>query len=122
MKINSELVYECEYIDNNVVEDTQYSYIVTVVYTEKGESKPSDEVVVLTPSGVDSVLSGEISIKAIDSKVVVSNAEGRDIVISAANGSVVYRGIGQSKTEIALPGGVYIVKAGNKVVKVIVKG
>lgn len=122
VKINSELVYECEYIDNNVVEDTQYSYIVTVVYTEKGESKPSNEVVVLTPSGVDSVLSGEISIKAIDSKVVVSNAEGRDIVVSAANGSVVYRGIGQSKTEIALPGGVYIVKAGNKVVKVIVKG
>lgn len=121
VKINSELVYECEYADSNVEAGKQYSYIVTVVYTDKGESKPSSEVVVMTPSGVESFVNGGIGIKAIDNKIVISNAEGQAIVVSAANGSVVYSGIGGSKTEIVLPGGIYVAKAGSKVVKVIVK-
>lgn len=121
VKINNELVYECEYADSNVEAGKQYSYIVTVVYTDKGESKPSSEVVVMTPSGVESLVNGGIGIKAVDNKIVISNAEGQAIVVAAANGSVVYSGIGGSKTEITLPGGIYVVKAGSKVVKVIVK-
>lgn len=121
VKINNELVYECEYADSNVEAGKQYSYIVTVVYTDKGESKPSSEVVVMTPSGVESLVNGGIGIKAVDNKIVISNAEGQAIVVAAANGSVVYSGIGGSKTEITLPGGIYVAKAGSKVVKVIVK-
>lgn len=120
VKINSEPVAECGYADSDVEAGKEYHYVVTVIYTDRGESVPSNEVV-LTPSGVDSLVTGDISIKVVDNKVVVFNAEGRAVVVSSANGSVVYSGMGELKTEITLDAGVYVVKAGNKVVKVIVK-
>lgn len=120
VKINSEPLAECEFVDNNVESDKEYHYVVTVLYTDRGESVPSDELV-LSTAGIGSVIDGGISIKAQDGKIFVFNAEGQAIVVSAVNGSLVYSGAGASKTEIAVSAGVYVVKAGNKVVKVIVK-
>lgn len=120
VKINSEPVAECEFVDNNVESDKEYRYVVTVLYTDRGESTPSDELV-LSTAGIGSVIDGGVSVKARDGKIFVFNAEGRAIVVSSVNGSIVYSGVGRSKTEIGVPAGVYAVKAGNKVVKVIVK-
>lgn len=120
VKINSEPLAECEFVDNNVEADKEYRYVVTVLYTDRGESTPSDELV-LSTAGIGSVIDGGVSVKARDGKIFVFNAEGRAIVVSSVSGSIVYSGVGRSKTEIGVPAGVYAVKAGNKVVKVIVK-
>ena len=122
VKINEAPVADCEYVDSNVVEGTQYTYVVTVVYTDKGESKGSDEVVITREDvSVDGIGDGAVSIKAENGKVVVLNAEGLDVVVAAANGAVVYSGAGELKTEVAVANGVYVVTAGKTVRKVIVR-
>lgn len=122
VKINEAPVADCEYVDSNVVEGTQYTYVVTVVYTDKGESKGSDEVVITREGvSVDGIGDGAVSIKAENGKVVVLNAEGLDVVVAAANGAVVYSGAGELKTEVAVANGVYVVTAGKTVRKVIVR-
>ena len=91
VKINDAPVADCEYIDSNVEVGTQYTYVVTVVYTDKGESRGSDEVVITREDvSVDGIGDGAVSIKAENGKVVVLNAEGLDVVVAAANGAVVY--------------------------------
>lgn len=119
-KITEIPVSECTYTDSNVSNGEKHKYVVTTVYNGMGESKASNEVELVT-SGVDTVGNDAISIKAIDNKVIVLNAEGRNITVVAANGCDVYSGVGKAKIEITLAGGVYVVKAGDKVVKVIVK-
>lgn len=122
VKINDAPVADCEYVDSNVVEGTQYTYVVTVVYTDKGESKASNEVVIKRENvSVDGIGDGAVSIKAENGKVVVLNAEGLDVVVAAANGAVVYSGAGELKTEVAVANGVYVVTAGKTVRKVIVR-
>lgn len=122
VKINDAPVADCEYVDSNVEADTQYTYVVTVVYTDKGESKGSDEVVIKRDfKSVDGIGDGAVSIKAENGKVVVLNAEGLDVVVAAANGAVVYSGAGELKTEVAVANGVYVVTAGKTVRKVIVR-
>ena len=103
VKINDAPVADCEYIDSNVEVGTQYTYVVTVVYTDKGESRGSDEVVITREDvSVDGIGDGAVSIKAENGKVVVLNAEGLDVVVAAANGAVVYSGAGELKTEVAV--------------------
>lgn len=122
VKINDAPVADCEYIDSNVEVGTQYTYVVTVVYTDKGESRGSDEVVITREDvSVDGIGDGAVSIKAENGKVVVLNAEGLDVVVAAANGAVVYSGAGELKTEVAVANGVYVVTAGKTVRKVIVR-
>lgn len=122
VKINDAPVADCEFVDTNVVVDTQYTYVVTVVYTDKGESKVSNEVVIKRENvSVDGIGDGAVSIKAENGKVVVLNAEGLDVVVAAANGAVVYSGAGELKTEVAVANGVYVVTAGKTVRKVIVR-
>lgn len=122
VKINDALVADCEFVDTNVVVDTQYTYVVTVVYTDKGESKASNEVVIKRENvSVDGIGDGAVSIKAENGKIVVLNAEGLDVVVAAANGAVVYSGAGELKTEVAVANGVYVVTAGKTVRKVIVR-
>ena len=122
VKINDAPVADCEYIDSNVEVGTQYTYVVTVVYTDKGESRGSDEVVITREDvSVDGIGDGAVSIKAENGKVVVLNAEGLDVVVAAAKGAVVYSGAGELKTEVAVANGVYVVTAGKTVRKVIVR-
>lgn len=122
VKINDAPVADCEYIDSNVEVGTQYTYVVTVVYTDKGESRGSDEVVITREDvSVDGIGDGAVSIKAENGRVVVLNAEGLDVVVAAANGAVVYSGAGELKTEVAVANGVYVVTAGKTVRKVIVR-
>lgn len=122
VKINEAPVADCEYVDTNVVEGTQYTYVVTVVYTDKGESKASNEVVIKRDIvSVNGIGDGSVSIKAANGKIVVLNAEGLDVVVAAANGAVVHSGAGELRTEVAVANGVYVVTAGRTVRKVIVR-
>lgn len=122
VKINDAPVQETEYLDTQVENGKQYTYVVTAVYDVKGESAASnEEVVTFQGSGVDAIGNGAVSIKAVGHDIVVLNAAGQNVSVVAANGAVVFNGVGEAKTTVAVASGVYVVKAGKAVKKVIVK-
>ena len=73
-------------------------------------------------SGIGNVESGNIRIVASASDINIFNAEGCEIIIYAVDGTTVSRFTAMSDMESrSVVGGIYVVVAGNKVEKVIVK-
>lgn len=122
VKINDALVEETEFVDTNVVEGQQYTYIVTAVYENLGESALSNEAVVTyEPTGIADVADGKVAVVVENNNLVVLNAAEKNVVISSANGAVVYSGVGEARTVVPVGKGVYVVKVDKTVKKVIVK-
>lgn len=120
VKINDALVEDTKFIDANVEADAQYTYVVTAVYTDKGESAGSNEAVI-TVVGIDSVLNGAVSVSVVAHDIVIRNAEGQAVSVASANGAVVFSGVADNVTKVNVASGVYVVKAGKTVRKVMVK-
>lgn len=116
VKLTAEPVAECEYLHK--VKDGKHSYVVTAVF-DKGESAPCAPFVMST-SGIADML-GAISVKTAPGKVVVFGAADKKVQVVAADGKVVYSAEGTARTEVSLLPGVYVVKAGSKIAKVVVK-
>lgn len=120
VKINESPVTETSYLDTTAP-DGLHTYVVTVVYN-RGESKPSNEVTITT-SGVEDIdadaIGANVTVEA--RNIVISDAEGADVAIVAADGKVVYSAAGETRTVVAVAPGVYVVKVATKVVKVAVK-
>ena len=91
---------------------------MTAVYTV-GESKASDKIMVAT-TGIDNVLAG-VNIAAEAGNIVVTGAEGLNVSVVAVDGKVIFAGAGEARTVVAVGQGVYVVKAGDKTAKVLVK-
>lgn len=122
VKINDALVEETEFVDTNVVEGQQYTYIVTAVYEGRGESALSNEAVVTyAPVGIADVAAGKVAVSVENNNLVVLNAADKNVVISSANGAVIYSGAGEARTVVPVGKGVYVVKVDKTVKKVIVK-
>jgi hypothetical protein len=121
VRLTSTPITETEYVDP--IEDTgevvSYSYNVSVVYN-LGESVPSEEVTCRTTS-VDNLNAANIKIKARHDGVVVTNAAGFDVNVYLTDGRIAKSVAGTNLTYVNLPAGVYVVKVGNTVAKVVVK-
>ena len=91
---------------------------MTAVYTVC-ESKASEKLLIST-SSLDEVLAG-VEIAAEAGQIIVTGAEGVEVSVVAVDGKVVYAAAGQAKTVVNVSAGVYVVKAGSKVAKVLVK-
>ncbi len=117
VKLNEEPEAECEYLDATAVAQNN-EYAVTAVYTV-GESKASDKLLIST-TGLDQVVAG-VEIVGEVGQIVVTGAEGLELSVVAVDGKVVYAATAQAKTVVNLAAGVYVVKAGDKVAKVLVK-
>lgn len=120
VRINANLVKGTSYVDITAVEGETYSYKVTAVYIGKGESGASNAAIV-GDTGVDCVSGDGVSVSAATGKIIVANAQGLPVNVASVNGVVLFNGKGDARTEIAVAPGVYIVKAGGKVVKLIVR-
>lgn len=118
VKINEEPVAETEYVDANVESGT-YTYVVLAVY-ETGVSAPSNKAVIDVQVGIDGVKAG---VKVVSGKgaIAVTGAAGEALAVMAADGKVLYSGVASDKEVVSVPAGVYVVRAGNKTVKVAVK-
>ncbi|MCM1320384.1 MAG: hypothetical protein NC217_08410 [Muribaculaceae bacterium] len=116
-KLNDAPVADTNYLDNTVVYGETYTYVVTVVYKEKGESAASNTATI-TQTGLDEV-SAAVKVAVEGHNIVVSNADAVRVV--AANGAVIYNGKGNDKVSVPVSAGVYVVNADKQVVKVIVK-
>lgn len=118
VKITSQPVTTTAYEDIDVTENNTYSYMVTVVY-DKGISGPSNTVSIKV-SGLDS-LTTESGISAGRGYIRLTGFEGEEFLVSTPDGKVAASGIATPLTTINLDEGVYIVKAGKKIGKVLVK-
>lgn len=71
-------------------------------------------------SGVDSVAAGEVAVYGADGVIIVDGFDG-EVAVYAADGQLVKSAAVDGHAEIAVAGGLYVVRAGEAVKKVIVK-
>ncbi len=109
------------YKDSDADEGT-HVYHVTAVYNY-GESALSNavEVEIVENGGVSSVSDSGITISVNGNTIVVRNASGKSIRVYGADGRLVNIAVGEEETAIKILSGSYIVTAGDKVAKVIVR-
>ena len=121
VRVNDAPVEETDYVDAAAAAGTAYSYVVTTVYT-KGESAPSNSVdVTSTTSGVASGVASAVSVRAIGRTVEIRGAEGTFAEILGADGRRIFAGTCGASATVPVGAGVWIVKVGANVTKVIVK-
>lgn len=120
VKLNATPLDEAAYTDA-VAEDGVYNYVVTALW-DKGVSKGSNAAVAYVGvSGIDAAVSEGVAIAAADKAIVVSGAAGLEITVSAIDGKTVFEGQGKDVTTITVAQGIYVVKAGKTVAKIIVR-
>lgn len=112
-KVNAEPVAECEYTD--AAGKAGDVYQVTVIYN-KGVSAGSNEAA--ATSALDELTAG-VKVATAQGTIIVTGAEGLDVTVVAVDGKVLYAAKGDAT--VAVETGVYVVKAGDKIVKVLVK-
>ena len=118
VKITAEPVGETEFVDTNATDGT-HSYVVVTVYTT-GSSAPSNAVNV-TFSGINDAMASGVSISTARGTITVAGAEGQHLTIAATDGKLIFSAVAGARETVAVATGVYIVKAGEKTVKVAVK-
>lgn len=118
IRLNAEPVDALTFHDETVVKDTEYSYYVKAVYSY-GESEAS-ETVVIAYSAIGSV-EGDAIVSVAPKTIIVAAAEGRDVVVVCADGTVVYAAKGEARAAISVAPGVYMVKVGRMTRKVVVR-
>ena len=64
---------------------------------------------------------GTISTLSVDGNVVVLNANGQNVEVFSTTGATLFSGIGDAKTVVNVGPGIYIVRVGNTVKRVVVE-
>lgn len=119
-KVNDEPIASTDYVDADVAEG-DHIYQVTAFYNY-GESRLS------VPSVINHYITGVLAASAEVCEVdvageciVVHCAKGKEVTVVAANGMVLFSGVNDDVTKVAATPGVYMVKVGVNVTKVVVK-
>ena len=117
-KITAEPTGETKFVDADAAAG-EHTYVVVTVY-ETGMSKGSNAVNV-TATGIDDALAAGITVTGENGHIVVAGAEGKLLSIAAIDGRLVYNATASAKVSVSVATGVYVVKAGDTIVKVAVK-
>lgn len=113
--VNAEPVKELAYYDA-FADNSEHKYMVTAVYKE-GESVPSEAWTV--EAGIDGVGSDGVSVAVADGRIVVKASADTPVTIYGISGVGIHNGMGGCTVDVEA--GVYIVKVGGEIVKLIVK-
>jgi hypothetical protein len=89
-------------------------------YTENNSTR-AVEMTLAPEAGVGSISADALRISTANSAIVVANAEGQDILVTGIDGKVIAHEIGSSETRFNVIPGLYIVRVGKQVAKLIVK-
>ena len=122
VKLNDAPVEKTDYADANVVEGTTYDYVVVALFDE-GAGRVSNTATIKfekEQSGLDE-LGAAKAIATAKNTIIVRGFAGEKVVVSSADGKVIANGEASEISSISVPAGVYVVTAGNKSVKVVVK-
>lgn len=116
-KLNSQTIGTASFVDTSVSEKEPL-YAVTAIYG-CGESAPV--YATIDNSGIMNPLSNEAKIFTRDNNIIIKNASGCKAIVSTPDGKIVFSGNCETETIITVTTGIYIVKAGNQSIKVIIK-
>ena len=119
LKVNKAPIAETSY--SETTDDGQdHSYAVTVVYRQ-GESGPSNTITVVS-TGIEETVNGMVGINVTDKGITLCNADGMKTDVFKTDGTKVWGGTPSAASfHIALPAnGMYIVKVGHDLFKVVV--
>lgn len=109
------------YADLTLAEETTASYFVTAVTTD-GEGGRSNTVAVSAPLGTADALGLRQAIRAEAGGLVLMGFDSQRYVVSTPDGRVASAGVAVGDAHhIALPSGLYIIKAGSRSAKAVVK-
>lgn len=118
-RVNTAPVTATTWLDTEFPEKATYA--VSALYGKDGESRPGNTVA-LENSGIDGVVAAEdAEISSEAGAVVVLRAAGLTIEVADAAGRTVAVREGATMLRIPVAPGVYVVKAGSTVAKVVVK-
>ncbi len=120
VKLNDAPVENTAYADSNVVKGTEYKYVVVALFDEGTGRVSNTASIVYGQSGLDE-LGAAKSIATARNTIIVRGFAGEKVIVSSADGKVIANGEASEISSISVPAGVYVVKAGNKSVKVVVK-
>lgn len=119
VKLNDEPVADAAYVDADVPDGT-HTYTVTALY-DKGESLPAEEYVAAV-SGLETVAAGaSVAVYGDRGGIVVAGAAGMDVTVCAPDGKIVDAFRASDMNRIGVAAGVYVVRAGAEVFKVLVR-
>lgn len=118
VKINADVVTETSYTDTEAEAGKPCTYNVVAVFT-RGTAIPSNDCN-LTTSALDALFGG-INITAGQGEIVINGADGLAVQVVAVDGKVLFSGLGEHTTSVAVLPGVYVVKAGDKIAKLAVR-
>ncbi len=121
VKINDAIVEECEFTDANIEQGKTYKYAVVTVYSQALSGASNIVTVTTLGSGIDNVYGTALTITATRGEIIVTGAAAQEVAVYAIDGKTIFAGLGEAKTVIPAQQGVYVVKAGETVKKVIVK-
>lgn len=120
VRINRSVVEEGRFLDGDVTAGSPHYYNVTAVY-DRGESAFSNTVNT-GGSGIADAQASLPSVYATKGMINVDNAAGRSIRIFDLSGRLLHGAVaGSDHYSVAVGGGVYIVSADSRVVKVTVR-
>ena len=119
VKMNSAVVTTNTFSDAQPESDDNM-YCVTAIY-DRGESAPSN-FVSINSSGVEPVAGADIRVYTVHNQIVIDGAAGQNVGVYGLDGRSVFNDrSATNRISVSVVPGVYVVKAGAKVVKVIVK-
>lgn len=104
--------------DTEVTDGETYTYMVTAVY-DKGISSPCDPATIKF-SGTDMTYVSR-SITSGHGYIRITGYDGEDITVSSPDGKIIATGNAGAISTINVDSGIYVVKAGRKTAKIIVK-
>ena len=118
-RINAETIEENEYVDADPKAEGVHLYHVSAVY-DKGESGLSNSWK-SDLSGVGTLEADGMMVKAGNGAISVLNAGGREVTVCTVNGIVVFSEKVGDYALISLEPGIYMLRAGDRTVKVMVR-
>lgn len=117
-RINEAPVAFTTYTDNGSTSDND-TWVVTAVYGQR-ESKGSN-VATAIASSLDNASAAGTNIDVDCGNIRITGCDGKPVTVSSSDGKLVYNGMGQPVLNVKAGSGVYIVKVGNVVRKVVVR-
>jgi hypothetical protein len=120
-RLNDEPIVDNEYVDSETVKGRDYTYAVTAVW-DKGESGMSNSVTVTATSSIDGVSTYELRITAVDGGIRIEGGVGEQVQVYNVAGLCIADKKAEGTIFVPVPAsGLYIVKAGSSVAKLVVR-
>ena len=119
VRINDQIVEDNEFVDRNPQIEGEHIYNVTAIF-DKGEAGLSNDYS-FNLSGVNTLAADGMAVKAGRNCIIVTNAGGKEVTISAVNGMVTFRQNIGDYARISLDPGIYMLRAGDRIVKIVVR-